>query len=359
MLMLRRASCAHRMSREISRCCRRSSAGQGLLAEIDGDLDRRRLPPCANSSRCTRSSSMASPAKRPGAVSSQRHRDLVARISALWLSQADLDRSAAALRVDRAAIKAVYEVEAGGGGFLGLRPKILFEGHVFWRVAARRRQGSGIARTRKRRHPVREMDVGVLPRRPGRICASRSREAHRRRPRAASGVVGTVSDHGHEPRRRGVRRRRRVRRRDESIRRPPTSRRSRHSWRGHALAATRCAICSLRGTGRRSRMRTTGPATGRIATTTSCGAPMTSSCIARITFGCRGRAQQGPRVLRGAPRHDDDERRRFVGSMHQRRQVAERALRATARRKRVVAEVVAAACWFTHAKPLVRPRAIR
>ena len=66
--------------------------------------------------------------------------DLVARISALWLSQADLDRSAAALRVERAAIKAVYEVEAGGGGFLGLRPKILFEGHVFWRFVREPRQ---------------------------------------------------------------------------------------------------------------------------------------------------------------------------------------------------------------------------
>jgi hypothetical protein len=38
------------------------------------------------------------------------------------------------LHVDRAAIKAVYQVEAGGAGFLGLRPKILFEGHVFWRL---------------------------------------------------------------------------------------------------------------------------------------------------------------------------------------------------------------------------------
>ena len=72
--------------------------------------------------------------------------DLVARISALWLSQADLDRSAAALRVDRAAIKAVYEVEAGGGGFLGLRPKILFEGHVFWRLL----QDAGRTRHRSR-----------------------------------------------------------------------------------------------------------------------------------------------------------------------------------------------------------------
>ena len=60
--------------------------------------------------------------------------DLFTKISALWLSQADLDRAAADLAVDRAAIKAVYEVEAGGAGFLGLRPKLLFEGHVFWRL---------------------------------------------------------------------------------------------------------------------------------------------------------------------------------------------------------------------------------
>ena len=60
--------------------------------------------------------------------------DLVARISALWLSQADLDHAAAELTVDCAAIKAVYEVEADGAGFLGLRPKLLFEGHVFWRL---------------------------------------------------------------------------------------------------------------------------------------------------------------------------------------------------------------------------------
>jgi len=60
------------------------------------------------------------------------------RISALWLSQSDLDNAALGLGVDRAAVKAVYEVEAGGAGFLGLRPKILFEGHVFWRLLSDR-----------------------------------------------------------------------------------------------------------------------------------------------------------------------------------------------------------------------------
>ena len=61
---------------------------------------------------------------------------LFAKICALWLSQADLDHAASALHIDPAAIKAVYEVEAGGAGFLGLRPKLLFEGHVFWRRIA-------------------------------------------------------------------------------------------------------------------------------------------------------------------------------------------------------------------------------
>ena len=30
-------------------------------------------------------------------------------------------------------VRAVYKVESGGSGFWALRPKILFEGHVFWR----------------------------------------------------------------------------------------------------------------------------------------------------------------------------------------------------------------------------------
>lgn len=73
--------------------------------------------------------------------------DLFARISALWLSQSDLDRAATDLRVERAAIKAVYEVEAGGAGFIGLRPKLLFEGHVFWRLLqARGRDPATLAR---------------------------------------------------------------------------------------------------------------------------------------------------------------------------------------------------------------------
>jgi hypothetical protein len=72
---------------------------------------------------------------------------LFAQIAALWLSQADLDRAASTLHVDPAAIKAVYEVEAGGAGFLGLRPKLLFEGHVFWRrIADSGRDPAALAR---------------------------------------------------------------------------------------------------------------------------------------------------------------------------------------------------------------------
>jgi N-acetylmuramidase/Putative peptidoglycan binding domain len=59
---------------------------------------------------------------------------LFEKIAALWLSQADLDEVAAAINVERAAVKSVYEVEAQGAGFLGLQPKILFEGHIFWRL---------------------------------------------------------------------------------------------------------------------------------------------------------------------------------------------------------------------------------
>jgi N-acetylmuramidase/Putative peptidoglycan binding domain len=59
---------------------------------------------------------------------------LFEKIAALWLSQADLDEVATAINVERAAVKSVYEVEAQGAGFLGLKPKILFEGHIFWRL---------------------------------------------------------------------------------------------------------------------------------------------------------------------------------------------------------------------------------
>jgi len=50
-----------------------------------------------------------------------------------FLSEYDLNTAAKDLGVELAVIKAVNEVESSGQGFLGGKPKILFEGHVFWR----------------------------------------------------------------------------------------------------------------------------------------------------------------------------------------------------------------------------------
>jgi N-acetylmuramidase/Putative peptidoglycan binding domain len=61
------------------------------------------------------------------------HPDLLTRLSAKWLSQQDIDDFAARRSLEVPAVRAVYGVESGGVGFIGLRPKILFEGHVFWR----------------------------------------------------------------------------------------------------------------------------------------------------------------------------------------------------------------------------------
>jgi hypothetical protein len=58
--------------------------------------------------------------------------ELTTAIAAKWLSRADLETTATALQVPVATVRAVYKVESGGSGFWGLKPKILFEGHVFW-----------------------------------------------------------------------------------------------------------------------------------------------------------------------------------------------------------------------------------
>ncbi len=50
-----------------------------------------------------------------------------------FLGEDDLKNAAKTLDVDLACIKAVYKVESRGKGFVGDYPKILFEGHVFWR----------------------------------------------------------------------------------------------------------------------------------------------------------------------------------------------------------------------------------
>lgn len=58
----------------------------------------------------------------------------------LFLGDKDLEAAAQTLAIPLAAMKAVYKVESNGSGFIGQLPKILFEGHVFWR----RLQAAGI-----------------------------------------------------------------------------------------------------------------------------------------------------------------------------------------------------------------------
>lgn len=58
---------------------------------------------------------------------------LLAKISAKWLSQQDIVDFAAQRQLEVPTVRAVYSVESGGSGFMGLKPKILFEGHVFWK----------------------------------------------------------------------------------------------------------------------------------------------------------------------------------------------------------------------------------
>jgi hypothetical protein len=60
--------------------------------------------------------------------------DTFASMQSKYLSEQDLIDLAAQLGVPAAAVKCVYEVESSGRGFLtDGRPKILFEGHVFWK----------------------------------------------------------------------------------------------------------------------------------------------------------------------------------------------------------------------------------
>ena len=65
------------------------------------------------------------------------HPDLLAKMSQKWLSQQDIHDVASELELEVPVVRAVYSVEAGGTGFVGLKPKILFEGHVFWRELRR------------------------------------------------------------------------------------------------------------------------------------------------------------------------------------------------------------------------------
>lgn len=56
------------------------------------------------------------------------------------ISDADFKTLSSKLDVDVASLKAVYSVESGGSGFYtnSLRPKILFEGHIFWKELTKR-----------------------------------------------------------------------------------------------------------------------------------------------------------------------------------------------------------------------------
>jgi len=61
-----------------------------------------------------------------------KHPDLLNRSSAKWLSEANIVDFGSARQLEVPVVRAVYAVEAGGTGFVGELPKILFEGHVFW-----------------------------------------------------------------------------------------------------------------------------------------------------------------------------------------------------------------------------------
>jgi hypothetical protein len=65
------------------------------------------------------------------------HPALLVEMSKKWLSQQDIDDFASQHALEVPVVRAVYSVEAGGVGFLGLKPKILFEGHVFWKELQR------------------------------------------------------------------------------------------------------------------------------------------------------------------------------------------------------------------------------
>lgn len=56
------------------------------------------------------------------------------------ISWNDIEKTAAALGLEPCVLQAVCEVEADGDGFLpDGRPKILFEGHIFWKELRKRR----------------------------------------------------------------------------------------------------------------------------------------------------------------------------------------------------------------------------
>jgi hypothetical protein len=65
--------------------------------------------------------------------------DLLKRASQKYLNEKDIENLSDRLHVEKAVIKAVNEVESHGAGFIIDKPKILFEGHCFWkRLKARK-----------------------------------------------------------------------------------------------------------------------------------------------------------------------------------------------------------------------------
>jgi hypothetical protein len=72
---------------------------------------------------------------KQGGISDER----LSSMQSKFLREKDLEDLAHQLGVETAAIKAVNEVESSGRGFLtDGRPKILFEGHIFWRQLKKR-----------------------------------------------------------------------------------------------------------------------------------------------------------------------------------------------------------------------------
>lgn len=60
-------------------------------------------------------------------------------VSGKFLTENDIKETATELGVEVASVKAVYEVESSGKGFLDNGdPKILFEGHIFWKELQKR-----------------------------------------------------------------------------------------------------------------------------------------------------------------------------------------------------------------------------
>jgi len=54
-------------------------------------------------------------------------------VQSKFINEEDIQKAANKLGVNAATVKAVYKVESNGKGFVDDKPKILFEGHIFWK----------------------------------------------------------------------------------------------------------------------------------------------------------------------------------------------------------------------------------